>query len=592
MLEKLKRITKATIPKVVHAAEAVGKSLAKSAKTAEKKIQSSMAGKLIGKAVAAVPTKVSKVGSIALKSAAAVPKSVQTDMKKVNIIREVGANITQTTNSVNKNGTEIKKVESLQKNQRIFEKIQEANKVFFTDLVKGTTGKGALLFWPNVVLQNKLPGVYNPIIEAMSYLVKIRKAVVEEYPIINWKVDLYKNLKQTLNSSIEISGNQIYNKNIPFISDNFGALTNCSDYQKNGNRTPLDNPVYRTINAALIILTPGLDCGVMSDTSIGMAKRLIDNTNIASSKGAYNRGFLIEGAGGMIDGLVSLAINPFDMAEGIVNIYKEPEKYIPAICKEIIDYVNDKIIHGSPEDRAKFKGKLDFEIISFIALSALGKGSEAPKALQKSTEAEKGVAEGGKIAEEFNETVKATEGLTTIGKLENAGKSFEKLIDKMRKFIRGEIGSEELLTEELGQAAKSKTGVSINKTEVISKEAGNVGKAEAFEGAGESAKGLVGKDFEYYLNKELGGEGSRQVGGRDFDGVKGNRWWEAKSGQYWEMLESDSKKILKFKSDMGDRLNIAKQNGATYELFSNTPIPQSIKDWLTKKGIPFTEILD
>ncbi|WP_277406227.1 hypothetical protein [Lacrimispora xylanisolvens] len=103
---------------------------------------------------------------------------------------------------------------------------------------------------------------------------------------------------------------------------------------------------------------------------------------------------------------------------------------------------------------------------------------------------------------------------------------------------------------------------------------------------------MVGKDFEYYLNKELGGEGSRQVGGRDFDGVKGNRWWEAKSGQYWEMLESDSKKILKFKSDMGDRLNIAKQNGATYELFSNTPIPQSIKDWLTKKGIPFTEILD
>lgn len=111
-------------------------------------------------------------------------------------------------------------------------------------------------------------------------------------------------------------------------------------------------------------------------------------------------------------------------------------------------------------------------------------------------------------------------------------------------------------------------------------------------GTGQSAKGLIGKDFEKYLNKELGGEGSRQVGGRDFDGVKGNRWWEAKSGQYWEMLESDSKKTLKFKSDMGDRLNIAKQNGATYELFSNTPIPQSIKDWLTKKGIPFTEFLD
>lgn len=29
-----------------------------------------------------------------------------------------------------------------------------------------------------------------------------------------------------------------------------------------------------------------------------------------------------------------------------------------------------------------------------------------------------------------------------------------------------------------------------------------------------------------------------------------------------------------------------------YELFSNVPIPDTIKAWLIKKGIPFTEILD
>lgn len=43
---------------------------------------------------------------------------------------------------------------------------------------------------------------------------------------------------------------------------------------------------------------------------------------------------------------------------------------------------------------------------------------------------------------------------------------------------------------------------------------------------------------------------------------------------------------------MGSRLKIAKDSGATYELFSNTPIPQHVKDWLTKKGIKFTEYLD
>lgn len=50
--------------------------------------------------------------------------------------------------------------------------------------------------------------------------------------------------------------------------------------------------------------------------------------------------------------------------------------------------------------------------------------------------------------------------------------------------------------------------------------------------------------------------------------------------------------MANFKSDMGDRLRIATENGATYELFSNTPIPELIKEWLTKKGISFTELLD
>lgn len=109
---------------------------------------------------------------------------------------------------------------------------------------------------------------------------------------------------------------------------------------------------------------------------------------------------------------------------------------------------------------------------------------------------------------------------------------------------------------------------------------------------GVSAKGLIGHDFEDYLSKAIGGDGSFTIGGRDFDGGVGSRWWEAKSGSYWTMLEENPRKLEKFKSDMGDRLKIATENGATYELFSNTPIPESIKQWLTKKGIPFTELLD
>ncbi|MDS0526553.1 peptidoglycan-binding protein [Clostridium sp. SHJSY1] len=117
--------------------------------------------------------------------------------------------------------------------------------------------------------------------------------------------------------------------------------------------------------------------------------------------------------------------------------------------------------------------------------------------------------------------------------------------------------------------------------------------ASIIKGAGNaSAKGLLGKDFEDYLTKIIGGEGSFSKGGRDFDGGIGNRWWEAKSGGYWDMIMNNQKQLNKFKDSMGDRLRIAKDNGATYELLTNARIPQSIKDWLTKKGIPFTELLD
>lgn len=134
------------------------------------------------------------------------------------------------------------------------------------------------------------------------------------------------------------------------------------------------------------------------------------------------------------------------------------------------------------------------------------------------------------------------------------------------------------------EAEKSDEGAEISESGVNIRGAGDEGRI--------SAKGLIGHDFEDYLSKTIGGEGSFSVGGRDFDGGIGNRWWEAKSGNYWSMLEENPNKLAKFKSDMGDRLRIATENGATYEIFSNTPIPESIKQWLTKKGIAFTELLD
>lgn len=65
--------------------------------------------------------------------------------------------------------------------------------------------------------------------------------------------------------------------------------------------------------------------------------------------------------------------------------------------------------------------------------------------------------------------------------------------------------------------------------------------------------------------------------------------YEAKSGRYWQDVTSTDAGLAKFKSDMGFRLRIAQENGATYDLHSNTPIPDSIKTWLEQKGIPYHE---
>ena len=107
-----------------------------------------------------------------------------------------------------------------------------------------------------------------------------------------------------------------------------------------------------------------------------------------------------------------------------------------------------------------------------------------------------------------------------------------------------------------------------------------------------SPQGLIGKAFEDWLTQSDGGDGAFKVDGRDFDGGQGRRWWEAKSGRYWVDHVHDAFGVAKFKSDMGHRLQIARGHRATFEVFSNTPIPHHIQVWLTRKGIRFTELLE
>ena len=79
-------------------------------------------------------------------------------------------------------------------------------------------------------------------------------------------------------------------------------------------------------------------------------------------------------------------------------------------------------------------------------------------------------------------------------------------------------------------------------------------------------------------------------GGRQLDGSVGNRWWEAKSSNYWDDILTNQKKLDNFKSTGPQCKQIAQSNGATYEIITNGQIPGTIKTWLDSKGIAYIEL--
>lgn len=108
-----------------------------------------------------------------------------------------------------------------------------------------------------------------------------------------------------------------------------------------------------------------------------------------------------------------------------------------------------------------------------------------------------------------------------------------------------------------------------------------------------SAKGLTGPAFEQWVADKYEGSlidwVSGTHGGRDFDVRYGNTLVEAKSGGYWNLPQSE---MERFKSKAGQQVRIARELGLQFEVHSNSLIPQTMKDWLTKMGISYVEHLD
>ena len=369
----------------------------------------------------------------------------------------------------------------------------------------------------------------------------------------------------TLNTGIKIFGD-LHEKN----KEAYDEIYETEQKIKDEAEKRKTQGIWRTVGGAVLIAT-GAACIVLTG---GAAIPIVADVAVAVGSGTavFGAADAIEGTQDIYYGstgdIDSTAVNGIkdDLFQGNEDAYYLTENAFAFAASAMI-----------PIGQASTAGNLTFKSTATIVAKegiSMGAGAGAQKITTDVT---------------GNDTAGMVAGMVASGVTAKGLNGIEAEANKLAKAPKGIDGVTEgagNVAEDVGKAGKGLEGAAKG-AESAAEDAGKV-----VESGKTSPKGLIGHDFEDYLTKNIGGDGSFSVGGRDFDGGIGNRWWEAKSGNYWNMLESNPNKLAKFKSDMGARLRIATENGATYELFSNTPIPNSIKQWLDKKGIAYTELLN
>ena len=151
----------------------------------------------------------------------------------------------------------------------------------------------------------------------------------------------YDNLRNTVIRETTKAGNSVYAAKIPIISNGLGRFLGATNMPK--------------------------------------------NAGLMSTIGAYYRGVYIKGLFGTADGIYSTVVHPIKTVEGLTDIIVNPGMLVKAVK----NYTNEKIIHGSSEDRAELLGHAAFEIgLAVVANGYAKSGKGAKKAIGSSKAAD------------------------------------------------------------------------------------------------------------------------------------------------------------------------------------------------------------
>ena len=296
---------------------------AKAASVAKKAV--SGVKRMTAVAAAAVPICVNKAGKVAKKAVAAVSTCVDATIK-------TGKAAGKMVGDYLKYELGERKKRFDEHNQNLGKRVAEEWENYWRKIERGITEKG--------VFYSPVKGIS----DTLDFMLQLRKAVVEEYPTLNWTErklqGAYQWVKDGVITNGDKFGNYIYNKNWGVVSNFVGGFFNASDMK--------------------------------------------ENSGVAASVGSFFNGVIGHGILGTVDGIVTAVTNPYGTVEGINNIVGDPGTAFSALKKEVGRVWDEEIINGSWEDRSRVAGAVTFEVVTTVGGAV--KAGKAAKAGDKAAD--------------------------------------------------------------------------------------------------------------------------------------------------------------------------------------------------------------
>jgi hypothetical protein len=249
----------------------------------------------------------------------------------------------------------------------------------------------------------------------------------------------YDILKILAKNQFNQVGNDVYNAQIPVVSNLIGSFTNSSDYKKNG---PLPLESVKT-NHLLAILNWSINSnntgGYLNQAdSLTTFNNMMNNTNMSSVIGSNAGGALIDGGVGMADSLIEVALDPNEFIKNVYTLIKDSPVIAPALLKKIREYSEHFVYEAKPQEKARIEGRIAFELYSLVALSVMGKAGEGTKTAQE-LEKLKGLTQAEKEASIINKSsgvlIRTAEEEAVVG-----GKSAATVVEEGVSKVPGNAG--------------------------------------------------------------------------------------------------------------------------------------------------------